>query len=317
MKNFIVITSINELTEAIKLFAKRKNWHVIVVGDKKSPPLNKNPKENIIFLSVDEQKNLGFKSYETCPFNHYARKNLGYLYAIQQGAETIADTDDDNFPYKNWGEDIPNTPKTLIKTISGPKFINIYKHFTKEFIWPRGLPLDTIQDNSNLKINKATNELIAVWQRLIINKFVTFDKHDPIALKEGHYCPFNTQNTIWKIKDFFPYLYIPISVSFRFCDILKSYIAQRGFWAMGAKLAFTSASVYQDRNVHNFMKDFLDEIPCYKDVKKVVELLDTLELQGNPKKDVIKIYKELKNINVVDQSDVNGIQNFVSDITNF
>lgn len=33
------------------------------------------------------------------PFKSYTRKNIGYLYAISQGAEWIYDTDDDNKPY--------------------------------------------------------------------------------------------------------------------------------------------------------------------------------------------------------------------------
>ncbi|ETN70754.1 hypothetical protein NECAME_14556 [Necator americanus] len=33
------------------------------------------------------------------PYNSYARKNIGYLYAISNGAEWIYDTDDDNKPF--------------------------------------------------------------------------------------------------------------------------------------------------------------------------------------------------------------------------
>jgi hypothetical protein len=36
------------------------------------------------------------------PSKHYARKNLGYLIAIKNGAEIIIETDDDNIPEKNF-----------------------------------------------------------------------------------------------------------------------------------------------------------------------------------------------------------------------
>ena len=34
---FIVITTINKPTEAIRKFAQWKNWNVVVIGDRKSP----------------------------------------------------------------------------------------------------------------------------------------------------------------------------------------------------------------------------------------------------------------------------------------
>ena len=280
---FIIITSINGITSAVKAFSKLHDWHVIVVGDKKTPPLRKNPFPNITFLSVDDQKKLKFSFHDVCPFNHYVRKNLGYLYAIQQGATWITDSDDDNFPYENWASDINETAS--IETLSGAKVVNIYRYFTNQFIWPRGFPLHSILGSI-----------------------------PPLALEPGTYCPFNSQNTIWTLKACFPYLYLPISVTFRFCDILRGYIAQRGIWAMRAKLAFTSASAYQERNAHNFMDDFIDEIPCYKQIGQVIDLLDTIKLGGNPSEDIVFVYKRLQKLGIVNQNDLLGVQAFVHDM---
>src|SRR3989338_417903 len=322
---FIIITSINGITSAVKAFSKLHDWHVIVVGDKKTPPLRKNPFPNITFLSVDDQKKLKFSFHDVCPFNHYVRKNLGYLYAIQQGATWITDSDDDNFPYENWASDINETAS--IETLSGAKVVNIYRYFTNQFIWPRGFPLNSILGSIRPKINHAKQNKIAVWQglvdkdpdvdaiyRLIINKPITFKKRPPLALEPGTYCPLNSQNTIWTLKACFPYLYLPISVTFRFCDILRGYIAQRGIWAMRAKLAFTSASAYQERNAHNFMDDFIDEIPCYKQIGQVIDLLDTIKLGGNPSEDIVFVYKRLQKLGIVNQNDLLGVQAFVHDM---
>ena len=38
--------------------------------------------------------------------NHYCRKNLGYLFALQQGADCILETDDDNMPFSNFGQNL-------------------------------------------------------------------------------------------------------------------------------------------------------------------------------------------------------------------
>ena len=163
MSKYIVITSINNLTEAVRKFAEVESWHVVLVGDKKTPSIDKYP--NVTFLSVEEQKKLGFELYDFCPFNHYARKNLGYLYAIKRGAKFIADTDDDNFPYDYWGGDITFKPCTM-EIVSGSKFINAYKFFTDEFIWPRGFPLSIVSDKSIPKTSTMHNQRIGVWQGL-------------------------------------------------------------------------------------------------------------------------------------------------------
>ncbi|VDM75263.1 unnamed protein product [Strongylus vulgaris] len=42
---------------------------------------------------------LGFRLLSVSPENSYTRKNIGYLYAIKNGAKWIYDTDDDNKPY--------------------------------------------------------------------------------------------------------------------------------------------------------------------------------------------------------------------------
>ena len=101
MKNtFLIITSIaNQEHPVLKQFAKEsleKKVPFIVIGDTKSP-------ENFHlsgcdFYSIERQQSLKFQLAKILPFKHYARKNLGYLIAISQGAETIIETDDDNFP---------------------------------------------------------------------------------------------------------------------------------------------------------------------------------------------------------------------------
>ena len=43
------------------------------------------------------------------PWNHFGRKNIGYLYAISMGAKTIFDFDDDNM-LKFWLKDVSPDP---------------------------------------------------------------------------------------------------------------------------------------------------------------------------------------------------------------
>ena len=100
MKKFIIITSIFYPTEAVIAFSKMQDYQLIVVGDKKTPAdwFCK----NVDYISVIEQEELDFELAKFLPYNHYCRKMLGYLKAIQNGADYIVDMDDDNIPKDNW-----------------------------------------------------------------------------------------------------------------------------------------------------------------------------------------------------------------------
>lgn len=42
------------------------------------------------------QQRLHYHIVDHTPWRHFGRKNIGFLYAIEHGAEVIYDTDDDN-----------------------------------------------------------------------------------------------------------------------------------------------------------------------------------------------------------------------------
>ena len=46
-----------------------------------------------VYLTVEDQQCLDFGIVDLIPFKAYTRKNIGYLWAVQQGATTIFDTD--------------------------------------------------------------------------------------------------------------------------------------------------------------------------------------------------------------------------------
>ena len=65
---YIIITSINPITEAVKKFAKINDWHVLIIGDNKSIRYDY---DNLTFLDLNDQKNLNLYSFNTTPINHY------------------------------------------------------------------------------------------------------------------------------------------------------------------------------------------------------------------------------------------------------
>jgi hypothetical protein len=88
------------------------------------------------------------------------------------------------------------------------------------------------------------------------------------------FCPANTQNTVWRDRRDFPLLYVPSYVSFRFCDILKMYVAQAVLRRARRTLAYQGATVFQDRNPHDSFADFLEECQMYVNVDRLLALLD-------------------------------------------
>ena len=152
----VVITTIQRPTSSVHKLASRLangQGHLVIAGDTKGPDsfdlseIDGFENEQLSFLSIDDQLATGFALAELLPTKHYARKNIGYLHAIRSGASCIYETDDDNAPLDNWTprpEYISSAEVLQAAENSPPNWVNVYRHFTGENIWPRGLPLDRI-----------------------------------------------------------------------------------------------------------------------------------------------------------------------------
>ena len=96
-----VSTTINAPTDSIMKVVKQRDVCLVIVADRKTPieqylTLEKQ-QSTVSFLSVEEQEALqDWEITSLLPWNHFGRKNLGYLYAIQHGASVVFDFDDDN-----------------------------------------------------------------------------------------------------------------------------------------------------------------------------------------------------------------------------
>ena len=280
MEKFIVITSIFPPTEAIEKFAKLKDWKVILVGDKKTAPDWGYP--GVTYLSPEDQQEVASKFSSLIPWNSYTRKNIGYVHAISQGARVIYESDDDNIPLDNWVSEPEFS--TEAELISKASFVNIYSYFTDKKVWPRGIPLRCVLNPEVPKVMPPRTFKVGVWQfladedpdvdaiyRLTINEPIYFKSRAPMVLDQDVCCPFNSQNTYFR-REVFPLLYLPSTVTFRFTDILRGLIAQPILWSAGYHLGFAGATVLQQRNPHDYLKDFESEIPCYLSAEKVVQI---------------------------------------------
>ena len=326
MKKSIVITSIFPPTEAVRAFAQLPGHRVIVVGDKKTPP--DWDCVGVEFLSVEEQEKSPHALARHLPFNHYCRKMLGYLRAIESGAEVLIDTDDDNIPKPDWS--FPDFDGAFDRVPGGRGFVNIYQLFTSQPIWPRGLPLDLIRTKFDLEKNLAPAACrVGIWQgladedpdvdaiyRLTNDTPCYFEELAPVVLEAGTLCPFNSQNTATR-RELFPLLYMPVFVTFRFTDILRGLVAQPIMAAQGYQLGFTGATVVQKRNPHDYMKDFVSEIPVFEHSRRVVEVVSGVvssnqTIPGN----LLAAYRELCRKGIVPEMELVSLDAWLVDLKN-
>lgn len=321
VKKFIIITSIFPPTEAVHAFASREGYQLVVVGDKKTPA--NWSCAGAIYLGVDEQMALNSELASSIPYNHYGRKMLGYLYAIQQGAEVIIDTDDDNIPYAEWA--FPRFEDRFTCSQPGLGWVNIYHHFTEEMIWPRGLPLRNIRDGRD-KLQwqpQPQDARVGIWQgladedpdvdaiyRLTSNKPCIFEDRQPVVLQPGTVTPFNSQNTAFR-RELFPLLFLPSFVTFRFTDILRGIIAQPILWAHDYQLGFLKATVVQKRNEHDYFKDYESEVPMYLHAEKALRLVQEAVGRGSVQDDLLASYQVLLKAGIVEEKEIQVLANWL------
>jgi len=319
VKKCLVLTTVNKPSEAVRRFI-RTDYDVIVVGDRKTPGDYRSL--DCVFLDLRAQHKQFRKISKHLPLDSYSRKNIGYLYAIRNGYDVIAESDDDNIAYDDWGR-LDQPARGRWRTVTAPAYPNMYSLYTGELIWPRGFPLEKIHAGEDILAEEKDADVFIVQSladgdpdvdavfRLVLGgrgggreggrEFV-FDRPEPgkgaWALDKGVLSPFNSQNTFWINRAAFPYLYLPATVPFRCCDIVRGYVAQHGIWRRGGQLAFTAASVRQHRNPHDLIEDFRSETPLYLHFHKMMEAVNSAALDGGDG-DLLAMYRALHKAGLV------------------
>jgi hypothetical protein len=288
---FSVITTIQLPTESLLRCSERSTelgGVLIAIGDTRTPEAFAVP--GVRYLSLAEQLLSPWHIARAGPTGHYSRKNVGYLEAIRSGANCIFETDDDNFPLPAW---CARTETVSARRVNDRGWINVFRLFTDRRIWPRGFPLDRIAgslagktelDPAALPVRapiqqglaNGSPDVDAIW-RLVLDEPIEFRDGPSVLLPAGSWCPFNSQSTWWYPLAF-PLLYLPSHCSFRMTDIWRSFVAQRCLWALGMGVVFHGAEMRQERNLHNLLRDFEQEMPGYISNGEIAATLESLPL---------------------------------------
>ncbi|WP_174300680.1 STELLO glycosyltransferase family protein [Caulobacter sp. S45] len=324
----IVVTTINAPTQAMLELAKGASdhdAHFIVIGDSKSPKDFRLPGST--YLDVEAQRATPFGYAALCPTRHYARKNIGYLLAATRNAQVIVETDDDNIPVEGFWT--PRSRSCEAAEVRDAGWCNVYRYFSDTNIWPRGLPLNELArpaaslspvSSFECPIQQGLADLnpdVDAIYRLVLPLPVSFQKRQPIALAPGVWCPFNSQNTTF-FREAFPLLYLPYHCSFRMTDIWRSFIAQRLGWEAGWRVMFHNSTVYQERNEHDLMRDFAEEIPGYLNNERIRKSLEDADFRSGVDAlwdNLLKAYELLIGLEVVGAEESQLVSAWVEDMT--
>ncbi len=329
MNKWVVITSINGPQPRYMDYVDR-GWNVVVVGDLKSPDKEFQSWTNDFkhFISAQMQSEIYPELSRAIGFNTYARKNLGYLYALGQGAKVIWETDDDTFIREDLSDPCTLFATSTKYTVKGSSQVfNPYVFFAPNSgLWPRGFPLkkvflgrfsnpetivveeasfnledvDTIQTLVNLE-----PDVDAIYRLIFGDNQLKFPyRNDLLLLNSGIVAPGNTQSTFWMTKRSFPYMYVPRHVDFRFCDILKSYVAQSEL-----KMAYGGFLADQMRNPHDYLEDFKSEVSCYVHSEKVIQIVTSPESCS-----ISKTYTDLVEADICLESELEILSIFLSEL---
>jgi hypothetical protein len=277
MRRVIVTTTINGPTKAIDKFQAMKDWDLVVIGDKKTP--SDYHLERGTYITPEEQEKYDPALSDAIGWNCIQRRSMGLLWAKDMGADIVAVVDDDNIPLEGWGEDLTIGKEVEVNYFetSLPAFdpVGATNHTN---LWHRGFPLQLLskRDYSKVSRKRVTVDVQAdFWNgdpdidaicRMEHAPECTFDaKRFPIASNKMG--PFNSQNTFLSgkyLKDYFLFPHVG-----RMDDIWAAYYLQ----AKGARVIWAKASVYQDRNVHDLVRDMKQEYCGYENNLKMVEEL--------------------------------------------
>jgi hypothetical protein len=301
----IVFTTINDpivletLRDNLSRFGHLADTKVWVVGDVTTTPEcamrcedEKKKGLNVHYLSIEEQDRWGRRFpdfYSRIPRKNETRRNIGCLFALEQGCERVISVDDDNFPLPD-GDFIGahrNTGKPIQQPVFHEQsgFHNICEYLEcdpKRHIYPRGYPFRL---RSTSTINAATRSAarpratVGVTQGLWLaepdidattwlNGRVAVKSYrgpDHIVLDNHTWSPINTQNTSVH-RDLIPaFLCVPMGHVVpggriqRYGDIWGGYFLQAVMKGTAWYASFGNPLVEHRRNPHDYMDDLRHE----------------------------------------------------------
>ena len=283
----IVTTTINSPTEATLKFCeitnKNQNFNFVIVGDTKTPHDEYRKLErqfkNVIYLSPKQQDELYPELSEIIGWKTIQRRNVGFVYAYDNGCDVLATVDDDNIPYPNWGENILVGEEVVYDNYDCEKDVFDPLSVTADnYVWHRGYPIQYLKDRHRTEYRgKATKKCLVqanLWDgdpdidamaRLTFKPCLNY-KDITAPFGSEKVAPFNSQNT-FLAREVIPY-YAVLPFVGRMDDIWGGYILQKYF---PNSVVYDVATVFQDRNLQDLVTNLENEVIGYRNTLEFIQ----------------------------------------------
>ena len=302
------------------------DWCVLVVGDEKCPDELSLNSSRFIYLSVGKQYSLAFEVVGRTPKNTICRKNIGYLYAIMNGAKVILDMESDSIPISLEllieEQKAPFARPVLEEDMEIPIYIRkdppkrsesiVWNPYLSDTARPRGFPTDYKQfsiNNAHIMTKKTCYPIV---QQFLHSDATSKHASTKVVLPHAAFAPYNTRSTV-HLHEAFWSLLLPKTVSGLGSDIWRSYIAQSLLYLIpDACVMFTSSTLYHQQNHLNHHHDINSESPI---TSELLNDLRYLPLRFDTFEDALSLmYDQLHKEGILDLDDVEYVRAWIRDL---
>ena len=239
------------------------------------------------------------------PWDSDNRRNIGFLMALERGAEVMITIDDDNFVLDDSDfvaeHSVAGTRVSLPEVSSSDGWINLCGMLESNVatdIFPRGFPYFARRAKRELTRSDASAEVainVGLWlsdpdvdamTRLTLAPHVSSFRGDNILLATGTWTPINTQNTAIVRDAIAAYYYVRMGFSLgglkidRYGDILSGYLLQKAVKTRGGGIRVGTPIADHRRTPHNLFKDLYHELAGMVLLEDILPWLQELRLDS-------------------------------------
>ncbi|HEX7190200.1 MAG TPA: hypothetical protein VF381_01405, partial [Thermoanaerobaculia bacterium] len=244
---------------------------------------------------------------ERIPYDTDNRRNVGFLMALDRGAELLVSIDDDNFCLGDSdfvGEHaIAGETASFAPTESSDGWFNIGGKLATDTpveIFPRGFPYAARRVSRTLDVQTPQSARVAMnvglWitdpdvdalSRIAIAPRVASADASSVFLGRRTWSPINTQNTAVARDLIAAYYYVRMGFSLgglsidRYGDIMSGYFAQACVKGRGEAIRIGSPVADHIRTPHNLFKDLYHELAGIVILDDLLPWLMELPLTGS------------------------------------
>lgn len=241
------------------------------------------------------------------PYDSDNRRNIGFLMALERGAELLISIDDDN--YCPEGRDFVGDHSVAGDTLSAGavdgsdgwfNICSLLQTSTLDPTFPRGFPYEARRRSRSVTESPATARVainVGLWtgdpdvdaiSRLgQAPQVESYTGHAELLLGAGTWTPINTQNTAVVREAIVAYYYVRMGFPLsgmridRYGDILSGYFLQKCVKARGDGILIGHPVAHHRRTPHNLFKDLYHELAGMVIIEDLLPALIETRVDGS------------------------------------